>query len=75
MHNDGNSEIMTEADVAELMQVTVRTVQGWRYNKIGPPYTKIGGTIRYRRSQILEWMSDQRTEPSNRHKDDASKSA
>lgn len=57
MPEHDNNEVLTEKEAASLLKVSLRTVQNWRYDKNGPPYTKIGGTIRYRRSEVLAWLS------------------
>ena len=36
-------------------KITIRTLANWRSLGISPPYTKIGGRILYRLSDILEW--------------------
>jgi DNA-binding transcriptional MerR regulator len=36
-------------------KVTVRTLANWRSAGISPPFTKVGGRILYRVSDIEEW--------------------
>lgn len=42
-------------DVAELLKISPRTVEGWRVENNGPTYRKIGRHIRYELGDILDW--------------------
>lgn len=55
------NEIMTGAEVAELLQVSVRTLDDWRLHRTGPPYRKMGRHVRYLRSEVLAWFEGLRT--------------
>lgn len=55
----------TAAQVAEYVQVPKRTVDGWRLRPPpggGPPWTKAGAAVRYRRSDVEAWLAQQRRE-------------
>jgi hypothetical protein len=43
---------------AELLGVSVRTLQAWRLRGVGPPYAKLLGSraIRYRRSDLIQFL-------------------
>lgn len=55
-------EYLTEEEFAKLGKFKIKTVQQWRYygrnggGQCGPRYCKIGKNIRYRLSDIIEWM-------------------
>ncbi|WNO10395.1 helix-turn-helix domain-containing protein [Teredinibacter sp. KSP-S5-2] len=49
------NEKMTQKEVAEYFGVTVRTVQRWRVEKIGPAYLQYPGRVRYLREDIEEY--------------------
>lgn len=51
-----DNEIMTGAQVAELLQISVRTLEDWRLTQTGPPYRKMGKHVRYLRSEVLAWF-------------------
>ena len=51
------SDILTQDDLCELLQVSKHTIASWRKDKKGPPYFKAGG-IRYRRSDIEKWIDE-----------------
>ena len=40
--------LLTETEVAERLNVSIRTLQGWRLRGGGPLYVKIGARVRYR---------------------------
>ena len=46
------SMLLTEDEVAALLQVTVKAVQGWRYRGGGPRFVKVGRCVRYRREDL-----------------------
>ena len=59
-------EVLTKHQVAELLQISVRTVEGWRAN--GVPGTDprrnvlrgadIGGNVRYSKNGILNYIAE-----------------
>jgi hypothetical protein len=36
------SKFLSEKEAAEYLRVSARTLQGWRYKRIGPAYAKLG---------------------------------
>jgi hypothetical protein len=43
---------LTENDLARRWRMSVRTLQAWRWRKVGPPYLKAMGRVLYRLSDI-----------------------
>lgn len=43
---------LTETDVARRWRMSVRTLQAWRWRKVGPPYLKAMGKVLYRLTDI-----------------------
>jgi hypothetical protein len=54
------SGLLTPEDVATLLQVTVNTLQNWRYNGRGPIFSRVGGIIRYTREDINTFVTSSR---------------
>lgn len=49
-------QLMTTEEVADYLQVPIGTLYGWRYKRIGPVAVRIGRHLRYRRSDIEQWL-------------------
>lgn len=52
--------MMRETEVAALLGVSRRTLQGWRWRGGGPPYVRIGGAVRYEPTEVRAWLDAQR---------------
>jgi hypothetical protein len=57
------SILLTPEQVADLLQRPIRTLAQWRYRREGPPYLKVGGSIRYRTVDVERWLDAQRVAP------------
>lgn len=55
--------MFAQAEVAELLGVTERCIEGWRVRGGGPRYVRVGRLIRYRHSDVSAWL-DARTRAS-----------
>jgi predicted DNA-binding transcriptional regulator AlpA len=53
------SGIMDSAQLAEFLTNKKNTIEGWRIKGIGPKYIKIGRLVRYRISDVEEWLESQ----------------
>lgn len=51
---------LNEHQLADLLCQSVRTIQKWRVTGYGPPYYKIGRSVRYRRSEVIAWVEERR---------------
>ena len=47
---------LTENKAAELLGVSVRTLQAWRFRGGGPRYCKIGRAVRYLRRELVSFQ-------------------
>jgi excisionase family DNA binding protein len=54
-------ELLTSAEVAELLRVKAPTVRAWRCRGEGPKYTRVsnGKRVLYRRSDVEAWWKRQ----------------
>lgn len=53
--------LVNERHAAEIMGISVKTAQGWRFKGDGPRFVKIGKkAIRYQICDIFEWIDQQR---------------
>ena len=54
-----NLELLTTPEIADLLRVSPRTVEGWRVNGDGPPFRKFGGgRVLYHRGDLEKWLED-----------------
>jgi predicted DNA-binding transcriptional regulator AlpA len=50
--------LLNEVQSADLLNLSVRTLQAWRSAGGGPRFVRAGRAIRYRRRDLLAWMDD-----------------
>lgn len=55
------SDLLTEADVAATLRISVRTLRRWHSLRKGPPRVKIGRKIHYRRNTVQRWIESSET--------------
>jgi excisionase family DNA binding protein len=48
--------LLREVQAADLLNLSVRTLQAWRTQGLGPAFVRAGRAIRYRRSDLLAWV-------------------
>ncbi len=56
--------LLTEAQAADYLKLSIRTLQSWRIKKVGPAFVRAGRAIRYRRYDLLVWIKLQTIESS-----------
>lgn len=49
---------MTTSDLAERLRVSPDTVKKWRKTNAGPPAIRVGRVIRYRESDVMDWLRE-----------------
>lgn len=52
------SKFLTMQQLADELQVPVKTIYDWRYRRIGPPSVKVGRSIRFRRTDVERWLTE-----------------
>jgi predicted DNA-binding transcriptional regulator AlpA len=50
----------TIQDLADFLQVPVKTLYQWRVNGYGPYGRKVGRHVRYDEAEVLRWWDEQR---------------
>ncbi|QGG97088.1 helix-turn-helix transcriptional regulator [Actinomarinicola tropica] len=48
--------MLTAPELSAEIHVPVKTLAQWRYLGMGPSYLKLGGHVRYRRSDVDAWL-------------------
>jgi hypothetical protein len=54
--------LLTDIQVAKLLNVSVATTRRWRLLRIGPRWIKLGGSIRYRIEDCLAFIEQNAVE-------------
>ena len=66
---DATGSLLTEKVAARLLAVSNRTLQTWRFRGIGPAFVRAGRAVRYRQTDLDDWVSANtvgNSEPKNR---------
>ena len=50
--NTAADQLLTEAQAAEYLNISIRTLQAWRVQGGGPRYSKLGRSVRYRQRDL-----------------------
>jgi len=58
--NSPVNKLLKEREVAELLGVSIRTLQHWRSVGDGPTYTKIGRCVRYETAEVSHFIQYRR---------------
>ena len=55
------ADLMTDAQVAQLLDVSTKTLATWRSTgRYALPFLRIGARIRYRRQDVAAWLDSRR---------------
>jgi excisionase family DNA binding protein len=52
-------KILTEQEAAKLLNISVKTLQGWRYKGGGPRFAKMGRLVRYAMTNLEDYVHQQ----------------
>ena len=53
------AQFMTTEELAAELKLNKRTLDRWDVLGIGPPRTRVGRTVLYRRSSVQKWLAAQ----------------
>ncbi len=56
----GDLEMLTNGEAAELLRIKGQTLRKWRLVGRGPVFTRIGGRVRYRKSDLEAFLAGHR---------------
>ena len=54
--NNNNDRLLTANELADFLDVPIKTLYAWRHRGEGPIGFRVGRHIRYRRSDIQRWI-------------------
>ena len=49
-------QLLREVEVAKRLNVSISSLRRWRYEKIGPKFIRIGGILRYRLTDVDDFI-------------------
>jgi hypothetical protein len=55
--------LLTEAEAAKKILAKAQTLRAWRHRRMGPPYLKLTGQIRYRLDDLEKFIEQSRVVP------------
>jgi predicted DNA-binding transcriptional regulator AlpA len=56
---DSPDDLLTTAEVAQIMRSPVSTLRYWRHLGTGPHSFRLGRRVVYRRTDVTEWLNEQ----------------
>jgi hypothetical protein len=61
--NTATALYVKDTQAAEIIGAKPQTLRNWRSQSKGPPYTKVGRSVRYAINDLLAYMEQRRVEP------------
>ncbi len=55
--------LLDEAEAAQILKLSARTLQMWRVRNVGPAWVHVGRAIRYQRPDLLAWLAQNKCGP------------
>ena len=53
--------LYTPAQVSEMLGMSVKTLEKWRWERRNLPYVKLGAAVRYKESDLEAWLDEHAT--------------
>jgi predicted DNA-binding transcriptional regulator AlpA len=47
--------------LSAYLDIPLKTLYNWRFRGVGPPAFKIGNSLRWRKSEVDQWLTEQRS--------------
>ena len=57
------NKMVNEVKAAEVLNISVQTARNWRCLRKGPPYIKLGRSVRYRIEDLEDFINSRRIDP------------
>ena len=55
-------KLLSEKDLAEILQVSIVTLRRWRMFGRGPVFIRCGRAIRYETESVSQWLSERNSQ-------------
>jgi hypothetical protein len=56
--SSGIDKMIDQKELASMLGISVKTLECWRWKRIGPKYVKLGRLARYRMSDVMAYVQD-----------------
>jgi predicted DNA-binding transcriptional regulator AlpA len=56
---DSQLVFLADRDVAKLLGISLSTIRRWRLLRRGPPFHKLGSSVRYQLGSVIAWLEQQ----------------
>jgi hypothetical protein len=53
----------SDIEAANFLNHKPQTLRNWRSKHVGPPYIKLGRSVRYKTADLIAWMDQHRVDP------------
>jgi predicted DNA-binding transcriptional regulator AlpA len=64
--DEPDTKLLTQEDLATELGMKPQSLADWRHRGVGPRFVKLGQLVRYRRSDVENWLNSQtRPEPTD----------
>lgn len=63
-----SGELMTTPELCEYLKVSAHRVYTWRTQGVGPKAIRVGGTLRWRLSDVEKWLDENSSTQSDRER-------
>ncbi len=61
MQSEILADYLSRAEAAKQIKRTERTLQRWERQRVGPPVTRLGNQVLYRKDALLAWLKSLET--------------
>lgn len=58
-----SDKLLKPSEAADLLATTPQVLGTWRWRGDGPPYVRVGRSIRYSRRMLDEWLEQRTVRP------------
>jgi hypothetical protein len=59
-------DFFSEEQLGLELNVTLRTLRRWQQLRIGPPRTRVGRRVLYRKTAVIQWLVNREQQPLRR---------
>jgi len=54
-------KLMMTEEVAEMLGISPRTLEGWRLRNMGPKFVRVGANVRYDMADVKRYLTERKS--------------